>query len=124
MEKLEGHNFTLKKGDYLFFKRRDINFDNFVKSYIGIVRNYDGVSSKAGVLSKPYIYYHLSGEIREVNDMCCFAWYKKGFLILQDLETRKYNGSLNDFVDVYKMDGKEIAEFKGKITKNKILKTL
>jgi len=125
MEKLEGYKFKLKKGTYILFRKREINFDTFLKSYIGIVRDYDGVNSKSGVLSKKaYIHYHLSGEIIEVDRHHVFAWYKDGFILLQDMETKKFNGRLDDFVDLYKMDKKEITEFKGRITKNKILKNL
>lgn len=124
MEKLEGHNFILEKGEYILLKKRRVSFDTFTKSYIGVVKKYDGVSSQGGVLEKSYIYYHLSGIIKEISYPEVFAWYKKGFLILQDMETRKFNGLLNDFVDLYKMDKKEIAEFKGRIIKNKILKKL
>ncbi len=121
MEKLEGHDFKLKKGDYLIFNKREISFDNMIKSYIGVVSHYDGVNSESGVLSSVHRVYHLSGNIETV---CCprvFAWYKTGFIVLQDLDTGEYLSSLDNFVDVYKMDKKEIDRFKGIILKHKIL---
>ncbi len=120
MKKLEGHKFKLKKGDYLLLRRRELT----TKSYIGVVRNYDGINSKSGCLLNPHIHHHLSGGIERVRDFCVFAWYKEGFLILQDLETGKYNGTLKDYVDLYKMDKKDIVEFEGRLVKLKILKSL
>lgn len=120
MKKLKGYNFILKEGDYISLRRKE----HQQVSYVGVVRNYDGVSSKSGVLKKLYIYNHLLGEIIEIDDMGVFAWYKKGYIVLKDLETGKYDGLLNDFVDLYKMNKKDIIEFKGKITKSKILKQL
>ena len=121
MEKLKGHNFKLQKGDYIILRKKSVTFENMVKSYIGVVRDYDGVNSKSGCLSKSYIIYHISGEIREIAIQEVFAWYKDSFFILRDMETKGISPLKDDGVDLYKMDEKEIEKFKGKITKNKIL---
>ncbi len=123
MKELKGHNFKLRKGDYLVFRKREVSFDNMIKSYIGVVRDYDGVNSKSGCLSSVHIVYHISENIKRASFSLpsVFAWYKTGFLILQDLETGEYSSLLDNFVDVYKMSRKEIAEFKGKILKHEIL---
>lgn len=121
MIKLKGHKFKLQKGDYLRFKKRKVTFNNMVKSYIGVVRAYDGLNSQSGVLSTAYVIYHLSGEIKEVTSPHVFAWYKEGFFLLRDLETGSYSSLIDDDCDLYRMNKKEIQRFKIRIIKNKIL---
>lgn len=122
MKKLEGHDFKLKKGDYLLLKKREVTFDSMIKSYIGVVRDYDGVNSKSGCVSKVYKIYHLSGNITELFNPHVFCWYKDGFMVLGDFEKREFGKDI--YSDLYKMNKKEISQFKSRITKNKILKKL
>ncbi len=119
MEKLEGHKFKLNKGDYIKFQKTKITFEDMLTTYIGIVRNYDGVRAKSGCVSKVYKIYHLSGKIKELFSPHIFAWYEGGFLGLGDFENRDFG--VESYYDLYKMDEKEIQQFKTRITKTKIL---
>ncbi len=127
MEKLKGYNFELKKGDLILLKQPPINSESDCISYIGVVKSYDGKGSQSGVISKGYMQYGVSNDIREINSTLVFCWYNGAFRILKDFDGNYYNiKNLDDLKEVrlYKLNEDETKRFKSLAIKTKIANSL
>lgn len=127
MEKLKGYNFELQKGDLILFKHLQINRIGDFKSYVGEIRDYDGINSKSGVLSKGYISYCHSMNISEIDSPLVFCWYKGSMRILRDFDGIKYNiEEPNELkkVELFKLSEVEKEKFKSLVIKTKIANSL
>ncbi len=119
MEQIDKHT-KLNKGDCILIKQKENSFENAVKSYVGILRDYDNKKFLSGCIEKLYINFKISGIIREIENVV-FCWYKKSFMVLSGLELFT-DYKIDCEVDIFKLSKKEAKEFI--ITKEKYKKYL
>lgn len=123
-------NSKLNKGDWILIKKQKTSFNDLYVELVGVVRNYDNLKSLSGVIEKFYRNYKISGVINEYPDYRVFAWYKKGFVVLCDVEfsnnitLEDEEGNKVNYVKIYKLNKKEINKFNWHMIKLKMLKIL
>ena len=111
-------NSKLNKDDWLLIKNAKPTFKDANIDLIGILRAYDNKYSLSGCIKKFYKYFKISGTVKEFLDddkSDChkvFCWYKKGFIVLCDIDFKdNINGDNVNYVNIFKLDKKEIEQF-------------
>ena len=122
MREIKTHKFNIKKGNLIYVKENPITFESVCRKYIGVIRDYDNKNSKSGVFAKGYIFYDISGNVKEKETPSVFCWYKSSFIMLGGLEGNNY-GDMNK-INLFKMNKKEIENLKSYLIKKQIIKNL
>ena len=100
----------LNEGNYILIKPKKITFENAVKSYVGVLSDYDNKKSLSGCIEKLYINFKISGIVKKIIRPIIFCWYKKSFMVLSGLEL--YEEYKSDcLVDIFKLSKKEAKKF-------------
>ena len=129
MEVIEHYDFELKKGDYVKINPLKPSFNSVTKQVIGVIKSFGNpyVNVEGFCLSKVWIGYNLSGNIKIIKDVA-IGWSKKGFSCLNN-ELHYLFGVLEKElsgkpIKIYKLDDKEKEKFKSYLIKSKMLKEL
>lgn len=114
----------LNKGDFILFKPlNNYAFLNWASITIGIVGHYDNIHSLSGLCETYFKYFKISGIVHEKENLV-FCGYKNKFLLIGGKLKPTKEHTVDDIVEIYKMNKDEIRDFRDEIIKIKILDRL
>lgn len=122
MIKINRHT-KLNENDWLLIRKSKIDSGSLVNECIGVLRDYNHKTSLSGCLKRYYYNYS------EFKNYLVFCWYKNGFIVLEKEEFKNNIrlGNVDEnigYVNIFKLNKKEINKFQLYVTKCKILDNL